>query len=951
MTRYRPLARGARLALAALLAATLPRLVDAQGTTGRIIGTVTEAGGTPVNGAQVGVREPTTGAVRGGSAGADGRYTVLQLPSGTYDVQVRAIGYRPVERRGVRVEIGQTLRVDLELEKGATQLDAVVVSGAAKPAIAMRQTSVETPIETKQIEALPQLSRNILALGALAPGARSYDGVAADFAVGRSRPGSATPTGAVYGDFVIDGFSWKGRSAGSSLTGNSDDTFLSMDAVQEVRFVQYGYDAQFRGGTSVAVVQTKRGTNEVHGTAFFNGYNNDLFARGAFQVGDIPEQRRMQFGGSVAGPIVKDRLFYSGAYEQQTARNPFNYAPNGPGFPAEFTRTVLFDQGWSVGSAKLTYQASPSNVFDVAGFVRRDDHLAPLSGGFTPEIAWTQDQRMNVGYAKWSYTPSTRPLSNEVIVSGQYNQWYTTGQTDNPMGIYGGGALITGPLNSLWPLRQQDNIVRLTDNFTLALKGRTGDHTVKLGGEAAQHNMTYDWNKFLNPLVVYSGGLESPPLLAQIGRGVNNRLSDGTINTDATLLSAYVQDEWVPIQRLTLNFGLRWSADLNNLLNDFTLPADLQQRLATPAAQGLVPADYRMSTSRKDDLANIAPRLRFSYDLDGKGQTVLFGGYARSYERPPSNDLINAQLNANWRIYTVLFQPVFPAAAGAIPFTADPEALRTAAANGSASPNLVLLADEIRNPYFDDFSFGVNRQLTGTVAMSANVVQKNFRRGFGTYNVNIDPPGTAPRPIAGVGDVLLADDNWSSRYRALLLTVRKSYTAGNQFQVSYTLADANTDIMRPDRRDPFTSLPAITDERHRATVSGIYGLPFGLQLSGIASVASPTPYAATNGQDLNNNAVFTDDYLNGEPNSFRPSGWKFWYRNVDARLTKRVYLRQVALDVQAEAFNLFNTANYNNYGLIANQVVNGQVQPNGTFGRPLSAYLPRRLQVGTRVVF
>jgi hypothetical protein len=511
------------------------------------------------------------------------------------------------------------------------------------------------------------------------------------------------------------------------------------------------------------------------------------------------------------------------------------------------------------------------------------------------------------------------------------------------MRVYQGGALITGPLNSLWPLRQRDNIIRFTDNLTYFKRGWFGDHTFKVGGEVARHNLTYEWPKFLNPLVVYGGGIGSSAVLAQIGRGINNETSDANVSTPATLLAGYVQDEWQPVKRLTLNLGLRWSADLNNLLNDFTLPADLATRVN--AAGTLIPADYRMQRSRPNDLANFAPRLRFSYELDQTGRTVLFGGYARSYERPPSNDLINAQLNANWRIYTLFFQPI----PGGIPFTEDPATLRAAAANGSASPNLVLLRDRIRNPYFDDWSIGVNRQLSQTLGMSVNLVQKDFRRGFGTYNVNLDPAGAAGRPIAGLGDVLLAGDVWSSRYRALLVTLRKSFSGGDQFTASYALADAKTDIMRPDAAIPFQSVPAVTDERHRLTLSGIKALPWGFQLSGIATIASPTAYNATDGRDLNNNGVFTDDFgPGGAPNSFRPSGFSSWYRNVDARLTRRFGMGRMNYDLQVEVFNAFNTWNYNLFALNRN-LADGT--PNAAFGSPIGGFLGRRVQVGTRVSF
>ena len=942
----------ARLALLASAAMALPPAAARAQVLSRLAGTVVSAEERPIAGAQIRVTSPSTGVTRSVATDAMGRYTVLSLQNGTYEVSARQIGSEP-QTRTVRLEIGQTVRLDFRLRTGAQQLAGVAVV-AAKPAIAMRATSVEVPIEEAQLRSLPAISRNILSLGALAPGARSYDGLAADFAVGNSQPGSASATGSVFGDFVIDGFSWKGRSAGSTLTGNTQENFISLDAIGEARFVQYGYDAQFRGGTQVVVVNPKRGTNTVTGTAFINGYNENLLARNPFQVGNVAAQNRMQYGGTVSGPLIRDKLFYILNVEGQASNDPFNFVPAAPGFAPEFTRTQVFRRGYNMGYGKITYQPSGTNTFDIAANIRRDGNLAPIGGAFTPEIAWTQDQQMNVAYGKWTYTPQ-RNVSNEMIISYQGNQWFTTGQangpggTTNPMGIYQGGALITGPLNTLWPLRQRDNIARFTDNFTVTKNDWGGNHTFKIGTEIAQHDMTYEWPKLLNPLIIYTGGIGSPALLAQIGRGINNQQSDADVVTNATLVSGYVQDEWEITPRLTLNLGMRWSADLNNLLNDFVLPADLASRLTTPAAAARVPLDYRMTGRRGNDLSNFAPRLRFSYDLTGDGRTVLFGGYARSFERPPSNDIINAQLNANWRQYTLFFAPVVPSG---IPFTTDPAVLRAAAASGAASPDLTLLRNTIRNPYFDDFSIGVNRALTASTAMSVNLVQKDFTGGYGTYNVNLAPAGGGARPIAGLGNVLLAQDLWTSRYQAILLTLRKSYSAGNQFQVAYALASAKTDITRPDRAEVFAMVPAVTDERHRLTVSGIYGLPFGLQLSGVASVASPLTYNATDGRDLNLNGVNADDFgPGGVPNSFRPSGFKNWYRNVDARISKRLQTGRIGYELQAEAFNLFNTTNFNNFALTQNVLTGGVVSANPAFGEPISGLLGRRVQVGTRLLF
>jgi hypothetical protein len=363
-----------------------------------------------------------------------------------------------------------------------------------------------------------------------------------------------------------------------------------------------------------------------------------------------------------------------------------------------------------------------------------------------------------------------------------------------------------------------------------------------------------------------------------------------------------------------------------------------------------VPGQYLATGDRPNDLTNFAPRLRFSYDLERSGRTVLFGGYARSYDRPPANDIINERLFSSWLVYNV------PLGAGA---GTDAVALRQAAlaGRGGAAPALVLNSNDLRNPYFDDFSIGVNRELTSSISASVNLVQKDFRRGFGGWNVNLPPRAGAARPVAQFQDVTLQDNLWGSRYRALLVSARKAYSSGSQFTVAYALGEATTDYVDPvgrsrsDRPRIFRDVPAaFADERHRVTVSGIYRLPFGVMISGVGSLATPTPRNALDGRDLNGDGQLADHFYNDAPNNFRPTGFENWYRNVDLRLGKRIgNAAGRSVDLQIDAFNAFNIVNNSDFITQFRSTQTGQPQAN--FGQPINAYLPRRVQVGTRVNF
>jgi hypothetical protein len=917
--------------------------------TGSIQGTVLDQKERTLPGATVVVENPNTGLSRGTTTDSDGGYRFLSLPPGTYQVEVSFTGYQTVRKEGIQLRIDQNLRVDFQLQQATVELEEVQVV-AQTQAIQMDNPAVATPITAAQIENQPTFSRNLMELGKLVPGGRSRDGGAADFGSGSSEPGTQTQTGAVFGDFVIDGVSWKDRSAGAPLTGDKDNSFLSQEAVQEMRFITNGYDAKYRGGTAVTVVETRRGSNTFEGSFFTKGFSSELRSKGPFQEGSVPDASRFQWGGYLSGPILEDKLFFNVVYEEEEEQDPVSFTP-GSDVWSEFAGTQTFTQGSRLVSAGLTGRPSQDHSIELTGHFWRSGHPNHLGGAVTEDWGWTRNQKMSVYQLRHLYTPTSN-ITNDLSLVHQRRQWFTQSLSDEPTRVFPG--IQQGPLNFLWPLKQNDNITKAVNHFTYALD----DHILKAGGTVGYSNLDEWWPRLRTPALIY--GVDDPdadPILAQVGVGRNVLQGDASdptntesakIRNDTWLLSFYAQDDWDVGSGLTLSLGLRWSASPGHLNNDFTMAEDF----ATKLRDAGVPENYIAEGDRNDDLDNFAPRLRFSWDVFGEGKTTINGGYARSYDRPPSNDVDREQRDANWLLHTIIFNnnPTLPDGATGFPEpTEDPEKIRQLVVGGQAAlqPNLTLLRKNIEYPETDDYSIGIKHQFTPEIRASLNFVAKNSRNGFGSWNFN-PLQGGQRAETAEFGDVFLSGNFWDRQYRAALLSVRREYRDDWMLQFNYALSETNTDVMRPNSSNPFDGVAGSGDERHRFTLNGIYNLPYGFRISGFATIASPTPLNATDGRDLNQDGSFDNDYLGGQPFNYRPSGFDEWYRKIDLRLSKSITYRGVSAELQAEVFNVLNTDNYSDYFVRRR---NAQGELISRFGEPVSAYSPRRVQLGVRMSF
>jgi hypothetical protein len=294
----------------------------AQTFRGTILGTVTDATGAAVPGATVTVRNVDTGLLRNTETQGDGSYRVPELPIGIYDVTVEKTGFQTSITSGVKVDVAAERHVDAALKPGEVK-EQITVSGEALPLIEITNATLGGTLTQESVRDLPINGRDYTKLIYLNPGVAGS-------------PDQITDSPGSFGEFSMNGA--RGRSNNYLLDGTdmndgyrndpainqggvfaTPSAILPIDAVSEMRVLS-NFEAEYgRNGGAVVNIVTRSGTNQLHGSAFEYFRNNALDARNFFDVAPAPKApfHNNQFGGSLGGPIVKDKTFFFLDYEGQ----------------------------------------------------------------------------------------------------------------------------------------------------------------------------------------------------------------------------------------------------------------------------------------------------------------------------------------------------------------------------------------------------------------------------------------------------------------------------------------------------------------------------------------------------------------------------------------------------------------------------------------------------------
>ncbi len=281
-----------------------------QAVYGSIVGTVTDAQGAGVAAAKVTVTNLGKGTTEEVATNESGGYSATHLIPDNYKVRIEAAGFKAYEIASVRVDADTAVRADAQLQVGAVT-QSVEVTGEI-PQLQTEKTDVATVFETRTVEDLPIYNRNFTTFQLLSPGAQRLNwGHAA----------SENPQGSQQ--IETNGQHFAGTAFELDGTDNQDPILgiivinPNLDAIDETKIIHQDYDAEFgKAIGAIVTTQTKSGTNEIHGSAFDFERSNSNFARNPFTQaplkGNVPSGNWNQFGGTVGGPIRKNKLFAFG---------------------------------------------------------------------------------------------------------------------------------------------------------------------------------------------------------------------------------------------------------------------------------------------------------------------------------------------------------------------------------------------------------------------------------------------------------------------------------------------------------------------------------------------------------------------------------------------------------------------------------------------------------------
>lgn len=603
-----------RIASAFLFALLVALPLSAQSsTTGSIGGNVQDESGGALPGVSVETRNVATGFSQNATSDARGRYAFQLLPPGDYSVSASLEGFAPVRRTGITVPLGVTVQVDLKMRPSDVK-EQVVVSGAA-PIVETTSADIDANVNERAIKTLPLNGRNFTDLVALTPGTILDDNNRVH--VGGNR--------GIQNNFQIDGADSNSSFFGEQRGGVRPAFTFSQEAIQEFQVVSSAYNAQYGRATGGIVnAITKSGTNDFHGSAF-GYYQDDSFVEEDALRREQGEFERKQYGFTLGGPIVRDRLHFFLGVDVQDRTDPRFRDYDQELFNASFARNPAANQAF-LASLGLDFNKEfgrqiQSNDVIVPLFKLdwqiNERHRATLRDNYSDQEGINQTSNFlstglsNNGFEENSFNSVVGSV-NSVLSETTFNEFVgqyaleerprTANSTALPEIEIGPNFRAVVGQNNFLPNYLDEERWQFIDNFTWYL----GNHSLRAGFDFSQ--VEYDDGFFR-----FAGGQyrfnSYDDFFARRPRDYTQAFSEfnGAVKYDTQYWAGYVQDEWKIVPNLTLNLGVRYDFQNN------------------PDSEDSVPL-YLDAETIPDDDDNWAPRLGLAWDPCNDGKSVVRRG-------------------------------------------------------------------------------------------------------------------------------------------------------------------------------------------------------------------------------------------------------------------------------------------------------------------------------------
>lgn len=807
--------------IAAICLIALRASVSAQAIAGlgAVSGVVRDASGATVPDARVVIENPSKGIRRALTSNEAGVFSAPALvPSSGYNLTVTKEGFAVFEAKNIEILVGQNVSINPTLDVAAT-VTQIEVGGSA-PIVEQTKTGVSQVVDSEQILNLPINGRRVDSFVLLAPavvpdgsfGLISFRGIAG---------GNA---------FLTDGNDTTNQFYNENAGRTRISSQISQDAVQEFQVLTNGYSAEFgRASGGVVNTLTRSGSNDVHGTGYWFFRNQDFNARDPYATVN-PDETRHQFGGSLGGKIVRDKLFYF--FNGEATRRDFPLI-------ASLTRPPLFDANGSfVGTCAATqaqcsaalkfldrqFQVLPRRADSELGFGKLDwrpNDANSISASFnylrwiSPNGIQTQavlnngngvgnnansTVRTRYGRLAWTAVPGA------TVVNELRFGWFKDRLFDDVseslippetgrVSISVQGQANLGVADAYPRLNPSENRFQLADNLTMTF----GRHTWKYG---ADFMSTRDYNDILR---TRNGSYSYPTFTAfaqdfsgnttgqKRWQSYSQRFGNPVVDTTIRDYSFYVQDQFRVNTNLTINYGVRY--EYSQLPQPTVINPDYPETARIPSAG-----------------KNFAPRLGIAYSFND-AKTVLRAGYGIFYGRY-GGGLINTFFLSNG-IYQKLISlnssvpsdlqigPVFPNRL--VNIDRNPPA-------GTVDVNFA--SKDFRNPYTQQGDIGIEHEITRNLGITVSYIWSRGLHLTTARDINVGslgPPvtyrindfsgnqvGSYTTPTYRLANrvdprwrrVNVVESGGNTYYNALAVQVRKRLSKGFEGSLAYTWSHA-----------------------------------------------------------------------------------------------------------------------------------------------------------------
>jgi outer membrane receptor protein involved in Fe transport len=859
-------------------------------------GQVTDTSGALISGASITLVNISTALSRTATTLETGAYAFAALPAGNYRLIVAMPGFSEKTVEPLSLNVGNTAVVNVTLATGST--NQTVNVSTATTGINTQESYIGTTIGQESVSTLPLQSRQFANLAVLTPGVTlQYNGDST--ASSRLMP-SIAGSRARFTSFNIDN-----ADDSEDLDGGLLYT-LSLDAVQEFQVITHRFTAeQGRAAYGIINVITKSGTNRFHGSAFEDFRDDALnWKTHTETLTNQPKGAylRNQFGGSVGGPIVKDKLFFFAAVErlnQHTINqvNTLGIAPTEDG-PETLPVKLLTISG------KADYQINQKHLLTMR--YSRETNSSP-SGASTLVPFEAQGFNSNAYNGGVANLTSTLGPTRVNQLTADVTTW------ENAQVANGNGASLFFP-NGV-TLGQGANFPQTTslkkfqfrDTFSMVATG-AGTHNLKFGAEYV-----------LTPHVGSTFNTQTTPQYQMLGNSLTSpvyeifyNIGDGSFQTNNFhRVGAFAQDDWQLNRKLTLNLGLRWDY-YGGVAFDQSYSKTYQfLQTVLPSYTG---------KQAKTPLTDFGPRIGFAYDPFGNGKTVIRGGYGYYFNFPILETF-----------FTLLDRNPNPLRMGY--YVYDPAGIKNPDGSffkyGQTLPKNQLSSSPIGlptsvvdpnnvDPRYQHVTIGFQRSLGQSTTIGGDFLWSkgdhaplaNEINRFGEYaKAGFDSP---LRTETSLG---------KNSYKALNLSIVHNYSKSFHLNAWYTLSRCRTTGVRASD-EGFASLPIDENQPVSAAVYGpcalspqqsfmispVWTIPHGIQLSSITRRSSALRYNITAGKDLNGDGVNNDlpadvPYIN--------YGFGAAFFQSDVRVAKFFNLPEKwgRIETDFELYNIFNNTN------------------------------------------